>query len=192
MLNNTKLRHFWAQIVSWAPRHARKTFIVLALGGDNAYMLPSQIRRCWSMWGALWEYPWCVSLDNQLSRHILAVFEGDHQAAALHGLRISHELSGEVCARILRMLARVRTFVFGHNVFDLDLQDRVHPLLCGSGWGVCDLGCTLSHRTLAHRTLAHRTLAHRTLAHLIDWKAFIQLSFNVHHPDIISWNAGKS
>ena len=29
MLNNTKLRHFWAQIVSWAPRHARKTFIVL-------------------------------------------------------------------------------------------------------------------------------------------------------------------
>ena len=30
MLNNTKLRHFWAQIVSWAPRHARKTFIVLA------------------------------------------------------------------------------------------------------------------------------------------------------------------
>ena len=32
MLNNTKLRHFWAQIVSWAPRHARKTFIVLAPG----------------------------------------------------------------------------------------------------------------------------------------------------------------
>ena len=30
VLNNTKLRHFWAQIVSWAPRHARKTFIVLA------------------------------------------------------------------------------------------------------------------------------------------------------------------
>ena len=27
-----KLRHFWAQIVSWAPRHARKTFIVLAHG----------------------------------------------------------------------------------------------------------------------------------------------------------------
>ena len=26
MLNNTKLRHFWAQIASWAPRHARKTF----------------------------------------------------------------------------------------------------------------------------------------------------------------------
>ena len=34
-------------------------------------------------------------------------------------------------------------------------------------------------------------LAHRTLAHLINWKAFIQLSFNVHHPGIISWNAGK-
>ena len=32
VLNNTKLRHFWAQIVSWAPRHARKTFIVLAPG----------------------------------------------------------------------------------------------------------------------------------------------------------------
>ena len=32
MLSNTKLRHFWAQIVSWAPRHARKTFIVLAPG----------------------------------------------------------------------------------------------------------------------------------------------------------------
>ena len=32
MLNNTKLRHFWAQIVSWAPRHARKTFIVSAPG----------------------------------------------------------------------------------------------------------------------------------------------------------------
>ena len=27
-----KLRHFWAQIVSWATRHARKTFIVLAPG----------------------------------------------------------------------------------------------------------------------------------------------------------------
>ena len=26
-----QLRHFWAQIVSWAPRHARKPFIVLAL-----------------------------------------------------------------------------------------------------------------------------------------------------------------
>ena len=32
VLNNTKLHHFWAQIVSWAPRHARKTFIVLAQG----------------------------------------------------------------------------------------------------------------------------------------------------------------
>ena len=32
VLNNMKLRHFWAQIVSWAPRHARKTFIVLAPG----------------------------------------------------------------------------------------------------------------------------------------------------------------
>ena len=30
VLNNTKLRHFWAQIVSWAPIHARKTFIILA------------------------------------------------------------------------------------------------------------------------------------------------------------------
>ena len=30
VLNNTKLHHFWVQIVSWAPRHARKTFIVLA------------------------------------------------------------------------------------------------------------------------------------------------------------------
>ena len=30
VLSNTKLRHFWAQIVSWAPRHARKSFIVLA------------------------------------------------------------------------------------------------------------------------------------------------------------------
>ena len=32
VLNNTKFRHFWAQIVSWAPRHARKMFIVLAPG----------------------------------------------------------------------------------------------------------------------------------------------------------------
>ena len=32
VLNNTKLRHFWAQIVSWAPIHARKTFIILAPG----------------------------------------------------------------------------------------------------------------------------------------------------------------
>ena len=30
VLNNTKLCHFWAQIASWAPRHVRKTFIVLA------------------------------------------------------------------------------------------------------------------------------------------------------------------
>ena len=37
MLNNTKLRHFWAQIVSWAPRHARKTFIVLAPGLESVY-----------------------------------------------------------------------------------------------------------------------------------------------------------
>ena len=35
VLNNTKLRHFWAQIGSWAPRHARKTFIVLAPGLDS-------------------------------------------------------------------------------------------------------------------------------------------------------------
>ena len=32
VLNNTKLRHLWAQIVSWAPIHARKTFIILAPG----------------------------------------------------------------------------------------------------------------------------------------------------------------
>ena len=32
VLNNTKLRHFWAQIVNWAPIHARKTFIILAPG----------------------------------------------------------------------------------------------------------------------------------------------------------------
>ena len=32
MLEHTKLRHFWPQIVSWAPRHARKTFIVLGPG----------------------------------------------------------------------------------------------------------------------------------------------------------------
>ena len=32
VLNNTKLRHFWAQIVSWAPIHARKTSIILAPG----------------------------------------------------------------------------------------------------------------------------------------------------------------
>ena len=37
MLNNTKLRHFWAQIVSLAPRHARKTFIVLAQGSLRFY-----------------------------------------------------------------------------------------------------------------------------------------------------------
>ena len=30
VLNNTKLRHFWAQIVSWVPTHARKMFIILA------------------------------------------------------------------------------------------------------------------------------------------------------------------
>ena len=30
VLSNRKLCHFWAQIVSWAPRHARKSFIVLA------------------------------------------------------------------------------------------------------------------------------------------------------------------
>ena len=40
MLNNTKLRHFWAQIVSWAPRHARKTFIVL---------VPGQVDFLWSI-----------------------------------------------------------------------------------------------------------------------------------------------
>ena len=34
VLNNTKLRHFWAQIVSWAPIHVRKTFIILAPSTD--------------------------------------------------------------------------------------------------------------------------------------------------------------
>ena len=37
MLSNTKLRHFWAQIVSWAPRHARKSFIVLAPGRGSQF-----------------------------------------------------------------------------------------------------------------------------------------------------------
>ena len=32
MLEHTKLRHFWAQIVSWATRHARYLFIVLGRG----------------------------------------------------------------------------------------------------------------------------------------------------------------
>ena len=37
VLSNTKLRHFWAQIVSWAPRHARKSFIVLASGRGSQF-----------------------------------------------------------------------------------------------------------------------------------------------------------
>ena len=37
VLSNTKLRHFWAQIVSWAPRHARKSFIVLAPGRGSQF-----------------------------------------------------------------------------------------------------------------------------------------------------------
>ena len=32
VLEHTKLRHLWAQIVSWAPRRAQTTFIVLAPG----------------------------------------------------------------------------------------------------------------------------------------------------------------
>ena len=45
----TKLRHFWAQIVSWAPRHARKTFIVLApgdLGSKTAKQLYNSYQIC--------------------------------------------------------------------------------------------------------------------------------------------------
>ena len=37
VLSNTKLRHVWAQIVSWAPRHARKSFIVLAPGRGSQF-----------------------------------------------------------------------------------------------------------------------------------------------------------
>ena len=47
VLNNTKLRHFWAQIVSSAPIHpihARKTFIILAPG---AYLLIYRICSTW-------------------------------------------------------------------------------------------------------------------------------------------------
>ena len=49
VLNNTKLRHFWAQIVSRAPRHARKTFIVLApsLHG-SLFPWPSDAFGIWS------------------------------------------------------------------------------------------------------------------------------------------------
>ena len=32
MLEHTKLRHFWAQIASWAPIRAQKTFYSHALG----------------------------------------------------------------------------------------------------------------------------------------------------------------
>ena len=39
VLNNTKLRHFWAQIVSWAPIHARKTFIILAPGRKTNFVV---------------------------------------------------------------------------------------------------------------------------------------------------------
>ena len=45
VLNNTKLRHFWAQIVSWAPIHARKTFIILAPGlapGSKSLLPPKK------------------------------------------------------------------------------------------------------------------------------------------------------
>ena len=44
MLNNTKLRHFWAHIVNWAPRHARKTFIVLARGVGRKRFLSTKRR----------------------------------------------------------------------------------------------------------------------------------------------------
>ena len=38
VLSNTKLRHFWAQNVSWAPVHARKSFnIVLASGRGSQF-----------------------------------------------------------------------------------------------------------------------------------------------------------
>ena len=56
VLNNTKLRHFWAQIVSWAPIHARKTFIILAPGltrnffvfGKSSQNSPNPVLICWS------------------------------------------------------------------------------------------------------------------------------------------------
>ena len=47
--NNTKLRHFWAQIVSWTPIHARKTFIILApvLDVQCSVIMPQKLSR-WS------------------------------------------------------------------------------------------------------------------------------------------------
>ena len=38
VLNNTTLRYSWAQIVSWAPRHTRQTFIVLAPYSINSIL----------------------------------------------------------------------------------------------------------------------------------------------------------
>ena len=36
LLEHTKLRHFWAQIASWAPRRAQKMFIAYMLSLRNA------------------------------------------------------------------------------------------------------------------------------------------------------------
>ena len=47
MLNNKKLRHCWAQIVSWAPIHARKTFIVLAPGYIPLPYIPFVLTSLW-------------------------------------------------------------------------------------------------------------------------------------------------
>ena len=60
MLNNTKARHFCAQIVSWAPRHARKTFIVLAQGANTFRLCTFPV-----------EYPQLLTLMSAFRRAIL-------------------------------------------------------------------------------------------------------------------------
>ena len=69
VLNNTKLRHFWAQIVSWAPIHARKTFIIMApvLPFHSVFinltpMGRSHLRR------TLWKWPKSTKLIQILKR----------------------------------------------------------------------------------------------------------------------------
>ena len=83
MLNNTKLRHFWAQIVSWAPRHARKMVIVLA-HGLHACMQHSK-------WGltialSLSSVPWSI---RPLTTHDVFIFKVRFLAA-------SHMVRGDV------------------------------------------------------------------------------------------------
>ena len=119
MLNNTKLRHFWKQIVSWAPIHARKTFIILAPGLkwhscsalDSGNLTCSRDKLLSTGTAQTWLCPWCMSVSQCLAEFISLEFLVDRQ-------KPSHLVFAEIALKCQLLLGTdsIPTLLMHHQV----------------------------------------------------------------------------